>query len=210
MQKKSSLNVMPVPIQPMEVVEYAAVAPPALVPEDPQSIANLRTQVTLQTQGDPAIFDAKTPQTALVLAFAAACDAATQAILRLEDGRAVLLFDHETRQLIPQEPMEESVSVEIKKLRGKISAAEDVAAPTPEKTVDLAAMWSESGTSEDVVTNTKLFLKRLVLALKPAMILRLQGDIPALPLLAALYLARPSGRAVEHQNNAGTIAVLFQ
>lgn len=95
--------------RPSEASEYAVVKIPTLIPSDTQSISDFRINVALQIQGEPAIFDAKNHATALVLAFATAYDLATQVILRLEDGRAVLIFDHESRDLLTPEPIEERV-----------------------------------------------------------------------------------------------------
>jgi hypothetical protein len=200
---------MPIPAQPMEATAYVTVTPPAIVPSDPQSVAALRTQVTLQVQGDPAIFDAKIPAKEIALAFAAAYEVATQAILRLDDGRSMILFDHETRELMPDEPADDAVWTEILRLQNKITAAQDVAAPAPEADIDLSAIWSRVIESDDVVARTKLFLKSLAAILEPAMTIRLHGEVPALALLSAIYLSRPSGYTVEYQDAAGATITLF-
>jgi len=96
---------MPNTLDPMVMAKYILVSPPALNPNDQQSINDFRTQVVLQTQGDPAIFQTETPVLPLALAFAASYDVATQALLRLDDGRLVLLFDHETRNTISKKPL---------------------------------------------------------------------------------------------------------
>ena len=194
---------------PMVAAEYTLVSPPGINVHDPQSVRDFRTQVTLQAQGDPAIFDARTPQTALALAFAAAYEVATQALMRLEDGRLVLLFDHETRELMPSEEVDETVWAEILKLKNKIVTAQDVAMPIPELSIDLAAAWSRVKEGDDIVARTKLFLKALTPALSPCATLRLRGDIPALPLLAVLYLVRPSAYTVEYADVSGTVVTLF-
>lgn len=194
---------------PAVATEYVLVSPPALDANDPRSVQDYRTQVTLQMQGDPAVFDAHTPEPALALAFAVAYDAATQVLLRLEDGRIALLFDHEARELLPPEGVDETVWSEILKLRGKVTTAQDVAAPTPEMSIDLAALWSRTREHDDLVARTRLFLKSLAQELAPSATLRLQGDIPALPLLSAVYLSRPTAYAVEYADVSGTVVTLF-
>lgn len=192
---------------PMVAAEYTLVSPPGINLHDPQSVRDFRTQVTLQAQGDPAIFDARTPLLGLALSFASAYDVATQALLRLEDGRLVLLFDHETRDLIPPEEIDETIWAELLKHRNKMTSAQDVATPTPENIVDISALWSRVKEHDDVVTRTKLFLKALAPMCTPCATLKLRGEIPALPLLAALYLARPSAYTVECADVSGNVTL---
>lgn len=196
-------------VSPMVAAEYTLVSPPGINLHDPQSVRDFRTQVTLQVQGDPAIFDARTPQTGLALAFAAAYEVATQALMRLEDGRLVLLFDHETRELMPSEEVDETIWVEILKLKNKIVTAQDVAMPTPELSIDLAAAWSRVKENDDIVARTRLFLKGLAPSLSPCATLRLRGEIPALPLLATLYFVRPNAYTVEYADVSGIVVTLF-
>ena len=194
---------------PMIAAEYTLVSLPGINPLDPQSVQDLRTQVTLQAQGDPVIFDARTPQLSLALAFASAYAVATQVLMRLEDGRLVLLFDHETRELMQSEQVDETIWAEILKLKNKITSVQSIAMPTPELLLDLATIWSRIKESNDIVVRTKLFLKAIPSLISPCMTLRMFGDIPALPLTAVLYLVRSGAYTVEYTNDLGISVTLF-
>jgi hypothetical protein len=200
---------MPNILDSMVMAEYALVSPPVLNPNDQQSIKDFRTQVVLQTQGDPAIFQTETPVLPLALAFATSYDVATQALLRLDEGRLVLLFDHETRDLMSPEEIDKTVWEELEKLKNKIVSVQDVAAPMSQQTIDLKSVWSRTKEHDDLIVRTKLFLKTLVSDLTPAITLRVTGEIPALPFLMALYLLRPTAYTVEYADLSGNVIVLF-
>lgn len=194
----------------MEAVEHILVSLPDLVPTDPQSVQNFRTQIALQVQGDPVVFDAKMPLSALALGFTVAYEVATQAFLQLEDGRKVLVFDHETRDLMQSETIDETVWSEVLKLKNKVISARNVATPTPETIIDLGILWNRTKEQDDIIIRTKFFMKNFVQNLSPSLTLRLLGDIPALPLLAAVYLARPAAYTVEYADpHSGMNVMLF-
>ena len=193
---------------PMIATEATLVSLPEFKLDDPQSIIDFRGQVTLQTQGGPAIFEESAPLSALALGLATVYEVATELSLRLVDGRLALIFSHETRETTRLEETDETIWLEINKLRKKMPKIFDVLLPISEKVIDLSNLWEQT-TGDDVVVRTKIFLKNLVPVLTPATTIRLQGKIPALPLLAAAYLSRPIGYRVEYQENNGVNLVLF-
>lgn len=200
---------MPTSDKLMEVAEYVVVVPPVLVLSDPQSIMNFCRQVTLQVQGKPAIIDEQIANESLSLSLAVAYEVATRIVLRLEDGQMILIFDHETRNLVSEEKIDDSVWLEISKLKDDVVIVGDITLPPLEHVVDLAVVWNEIDESNNLIDRTKTFLRKIVENSEPAMTLKLRGEIPSLPLLAAVYLLRPFGHTIQYQNNVGEHATLF-
>jgi len=192
----------------MEVAEYTVVLPPSLILNDPESIADFCKKVSLQVQGDLAVLNSEIPVEALLVSFAVIYRTATQALLRSADD-LVLIFDHETRNLVSNEKVDDSVWLEISKLKDEIVVVGDIALPTFEHIVDLSVFWNETKESDNLIDRTKDFLKKLSENSTPAMTLKLQGSLPSLPLLSAIYLLRPSGHTIQYQNDSGEFLTLF-
>lgn len=193
----------------MVVPEYAVVAFPGLDTLNPESLQEFRTAIALQVQGDPAIFDERAPLGSLVLAFAVAHDVATQAILSLTNGRDILLFDHETRDVMAKKSIDDTLWTTVAELKESLPLFHDAMLPPPQFSVHLDTIWNATEESDDIVERTRLFLEALILAFIPCIALQLRGDIPALPLLCAVYLARPTAQTVEYIDASGTTLALF-
>lgn len=173
------------------------------------NIASLQHEVTLQAQGEAVeLFDGMPPLT-IVLSFATVYDIADETVFRLSNGQLVLLFDHQPKETLRPEEVDETIWVEILKVKSKGVAVQDVSTPKPEAVIDLAALWSRVREHDDIIARTKLFIKSLAGVLEPAITVRLRGEIPNLPLLSAVYLTRPYGHTVIFEDARGGSVTLF-
>ncbi|OGQ44847.1 MAG: hypothetical protein A3H42_01260 [Deltaproteobacteria bacterium RIFCSPLOWO2_02_FULL_46_8] len=196
---------------PLVAIEYVVVQPQTTLVGSvtPASIASLRREVTIQAQGeDVELFDGMSPLTA-ALSFAAVYDIADEAVLRIRNGPLVLLFDHQPKEILRPEEVDETIWAEMLKVKNKSVAVQDISAPAPETVIDLVALWSRAQEHDDIVARTRRFIKSLVRALEPAMTVRLRGEIPDLPLLSAIYLVRPYGHTVLFEDAHGGSVTLF-
>ncbi len=194
-----------------EATEYVVVQPKTTLAETvtPAAIASLRREVIFQAQGEAVeLFDGM-PSLTTALSFAAAYDVADEIVFRIDSDRLILIFDHQPKENLRPEEVDETIWKEILKLKEKIVIAQDTLAPTPELTVDLAVIWERAGENNDIIARTKIFIELFVKELKPAVAVHLRGEIPNLPLLAAIYLARPCGHTVIFEDAAGNSIILF-
>lgn len=178
--------------------EYVVVQPQTTLVGSvtPANIASLQREVALQAQGEAVeLFDGMPPLTT-ALSFAAVYDIADETVFRLSNGQLVLLFDHQPKETLRPEEVDESIWAEILKVKNKGVTVQDISTPTSETVIDLAALWSRVREHDDIIARTKLFIKSLAGALEPAITVRLRGEIPNLPLLSAIYLTRPYGHTV--------------
>lgn len=193
------------------VTEYVAVRPKSILSEllTQANIELLLHEVILQAQGETIeLFDCMSSFTA-VLSFSAVYDIADETVFRLTDGRLVLLFDHKFRQTFRPKEVNEIIWNKILKAKSKCVFVQDVATPIPEVVIDLIAIWSNLCKHRDIIVRTKFFIKYIIEELKPAIAIRLIGEIPNLPLLFAVYLARPYGHTVIFEDVNGVEVVLF-
>lgn len=196
---------------PPVATEYVVVQPQTTLIGSitPTDIASLQREVTLQAQGEAVeLFDGMPPLTT-ALSFAAVYDIADEAVFRLSNGQLVLLFDHQPKETLRPEEVDETIWAEILKVKNKGVTVQDISTPTPEVVIDLAALWSRVREHDDLIARTKLFIKLLAGALEPAITVRLQGVVPNLPLLSAIYLTRPYGHTVIFEDAHGGSVTLF-
>lgn len=157
------------------------------------TLEELRREVTLQAQGEAVeLFDDMSP-VVTVLTLAVIYDIASEAVLRLADNRLVLLFDHQPKQTLRPAEVNLSIWQEVLNAKKIVTLVQDVAGPKPEITLDLNAIWQQTEPNDDIIERTKVFVDSLSDILEPAITITIKGEIPALPLLLASYLARPSG-----------------
>ena len=196
---------------PPVATEYVVVQPQTMLVGSvtPADIASLQREVTLQAQGEAvSLFDGMPPLTT-ALSFAAMYDIADEAVFRISNGQLILLFDHQPKETLRPEEVNETIWAEILKAKNKNIAVQDISVPKSEVVVDLAALWSRVREHDDIVARTKLFIKSLASVLEPGLTVRLHGEIPNLPLLSAIYLARPYGHTVTFEDAYGNSVALF-
>jgi hypothetical protein len=195
----------------LAAVEYILLEPTVLLaqPMTPENLALFQRAIAFQAQGDYVELPAGWAGGQAAAALVAIYELAREAVVRLDDGRLVLLFDHEEQEKLRLEDVDETIWQEILKFKNKIDLVQDVAAPKPELALDLALLWNRTKEQTDLLARTKIFIKELATALAPAMTIILRGDIPNLPLLAAIYLARPSGHRIIFENADKTRVILF-
>ncbi|GEM_PF-2395688 len=196
---------------PPVATEYVVVQPQTTVAESitPANIVSLQREVTLQAQGEAVeLFDGMPPLTT-ALSFVAVYDIADETVFRLSNGQLVLLFDHQPKETLRPGEVDETIWAEILKAKSKSVAVQGISAPTSGIVIDIAALWSRVREHDDIIARTKLFIKSLAGVLKPAMTVRLRGEIPNLPLLSAIYLARPYGHTVIFEDTHGGCVTLF-
>jgi hypothetical protein len=198
---------------PLVATEYTVVQPQITLVAPgsvtPANLATLQREVALQAQGEAALlFDGMQAMTT-AFSFATIYDIADEAVFRLSNGQAVLLFDHQSKEALRPEVVDETIWAEILKVKNKSVTVQDVATPAPELTIDLAGLWSRVKEHNDLITRTKFFIKNFFNTLSPAMTVRLRGEIPNLPLLTAIYITRPYGHTIIFEDAQGTSVVLF-
>lgn len=173
-----------------------------------QNVTDFQHDVILQSQGDAVeLFDGMSPLLS-ALTFAIVYEIAQEVVFRLNNGTLILLFDHQATESLRPE-VEESLWVEMLKVKNKSIAVRDVSWPTPEITIDLSTIWSHTREHNDLVARTKLFIKSLAGYLKPGLTIHLHGEIPCLPLLVAIYLVRPYGHNIDYTDLKGKSVTLF-
>jgi len=179
---------------PLVAAEYVTLVLPEIDWRNEASIKEFKRNVILQAQGEPVIFEENlfTPVTA-ALAFGAIADVATQILIRLTDGRLMMIFDHETRGFLPGLEIDMSTWEAILESRKHLQFVSDVALPRPELVVDL-------GEGE---------LAEVAKQLQPCMTLQLKGEVSLLSLLAAIYLARPTCRTMDYVDGSGQTVNIF-
>lgn len=191
--------------------EYVVVRPQTTLvgAVTPTNIAILQREVALQAQGEAVeLFDGMPPLTA-ALSFATVYDIADEAVFRLSNGPITLIFDHQSKEILRPKGVDETIWAEILKVKNKGVAVQDIATPITETVIDLAALWSRVREHDNIIARTKLFIKSLADTLDPAITVRLRGEIPNLPLLSAIYLARPYGHTVIFEDARGGSVALF-
>jgi hypothetical protein len=198
---------------PLVATEYVVVRPQTTLATagsvTPANLAALQQEVALQAQGEAVeLFDGM-PSITTAFSFATIYDIADEVVFRLSNGQTVLLFDHQSKETLRPEVVNESIWSEILKVKNKSVSVQDVSMPTPELTIDLAGLWSRVKEHDDLVVRTKLFIKNFFNTLSPAMTVRLRGEIPNLALLAAIYITRPYGHTIIFEDAQGTSVVLF-
>ena len=196
---------------PAVATEYALVQPqPTLIgPMTPEAITAFQRTVTLQGQGEAVQFFDGMPALTTALAFATIYDIADEAVFHISTGELVLLFDHQAKETLRAEEVDEAIWGEILKVKNKGISVQDIAAPAPKITLDLATLWSRVREHNDIITRTKLFIKSLAPILTPAMTIHLHGEIPNLALLSAIYLVRPYGYTITYADAHGGNVTLF-
>lgn len=174
----------------------------------PQGCNDFRNHITLQAQGEIAVLLDGLSGAMAAVAFSTIYDVAGEALLRLSDGPLVRLFLHTRERIAYTENITDDVWNEIRKIKNKRENIFDLAGAPPEFHLDLASLWKQ--TKDDaIVTRTKHFIKLLMSELRSSLVLHLIGEIPTLPLLAAIYLARPYGKEIFYQENAEARQVLL-
>lgn len=183
------------------VVQYKMVAPTALNIKNPQSIKDFRKEIILQTQGYPVIFRESIELVTLAFAFSISFKFATQAILQLNDRKEFILFDHGTQNLINTHNFERSVHNKIITLREDLQNSDELATPSLEESINLEYIWNEIKDDSNIENKTLDFLEKISLIIQPSINLKLIGLIPALPLLATIYLVYSTANKIQYSTN---------
>jgi hypothetical protein len=196
------------PISVPGAIEYVPLEPKTellgvLTPDD---VANFKRDIILKAQGVAVQISEDTPPIPAALAFAAAYDVATEAVLRRENGALILLFDHEAVKPLRPDQVDESIWQEMVKEKEKVVALE---APARELAIDLIKLWRRAGEENGFIACVKFFIELLLKELQPCLALHLRGAVPSLPLLAAIYVARPYGKTIKYTDDAGRNVILF-
>jgi hypothetical protein len=193
------------------MTEYVLVQPKTLLVDSvtPAMIESLQREVILQAQGEAVELFADRSSLTVALAFATVYDIADEVILRLSSDQLVLLFDHQPKDTVRPNQVNEALWAEILKIKKKSIFVQDILAPKTEVTIDLSALWSQVRKHDDPIAHTKLFIKALTEVLEPAVTVRLLGEIPNLPLLSTIYLVRPYGHKIIFEDNQSLTVTLF-
>ncbi|MFH2062538.1 MAG: hypothetical protein ABIJ46_00080 [bacterium] len=194
-----------------EAVEYAVVRPEMalLDPSKPSSVSDLRYDVALQVQGTAAeIPDGLSPLVS-ALVMATIYDLSTEAVWRSPDGMLVLLFSHCSVEPLRPDGVRTEVWDEIVRLKEGVVPVSEVPLPSPEIFVDLSEIWGQTEGDFDLVTRTVRFVGILAEHFRPGLILCLKGDLPTLPLLAAVYISRPFGVTIDYADGQEMRVNLF-
>lgn len=174
----------------------------------PQGCNDFRNYIALQAQGEIAVLLDDVPGAMATVAFATIYDVADEALLRLSNGQLIRIFLHTREPIAYTEKIADDIWNEIKKIKNKRDNIFDLADAPPEFYLDLALLWEQTK-GDAVVTRTKHFIKLLTNKLRSSLVLHLFGEIPTLPLLVAVYLARPYGKEIFYQENAEARQVLL-
>jgi hypothetical protein len=179
------------------VISYTNVTTPTF--SDDATLKN-REEVTLSCQGKPIII----PNTINNLEAAALCGIAykvsPEAII-IENQQPFLLWDHQISQKI--RPF--SIDSTIWNLLQTIAEKEILYDNTPRKIhLDLEQIWNANQKK-----SLEHFISDVLSHLKPATLIRITGDIPTLPLLAALCATRYYGKLITYTNREGQEIQLF-
>lgn len=179
---------------PLVAAEYVTLVVPDIDWQNEASIKEFKKNVVLQAQGEPTILEENlfTLATA-ALTFGAILDVATQVLVRLIDGRLVMVCDHETRGFLPGLEIDTATWEAILKSRKDLQFVDDVALPRPELSIDL-------GGGELAAVASKL---------QPCITLQLKGEVAILALLTAIYLARPTCKVMDYVDAAGQMVKIF-
>jgi len=70
-------------------------------------------------------------------------------------------------------------------------------------------LWRRAGEENGFIACVKFFIELLLKELRPCVALHLRGSVPSLPLLAAIYVARPYGQTIDYTDDAGRNVILF-
>lgn len=198
---------------PLVATEYITVQPQTTFAASgsvtPANLAAFQSEVALQAQGEATLLlDGMSAMTTAFL-FATVYDIADETVFRLSGGQMVLLFDHQSKKTLRPEAVDETIWTEILKEKKGSVLVQDISMPPPERTIDLAGLWSRVKEHDDLITRTKFFIRIFSNTLSPAMTVRLRGEIPNLPLLSAIYMARPYGHSILFEDAQGGSVVLF-
>jgi hypothetical protein len=197
-----------VPLSVPGAIEYVPIEPNtellgSLTPED---VANFKRDIILGAQGVAVQISEDTPPIPAALAFAAAYDVATEAVLRRENGTLILLFSHQAAKPLRPSGVDESIWQEMAKEKERVIASETLAR---ELAIDLLKLWRRAGEENGFIACVKFFIELLLKELRPCVALHLRGSVPSLPLLAAIYVARPYGQTIDYTDDAGRNVILF-
>lgn len=198
---------------PLVAVEYVAVKPQTTLISTgsitPTNLVALQREIALQAQGEANLLFDGMPAMVTAFSFSTIYDIANEVVLLLKNGHAVLLFDHQSEEVLRPEEVDETIWTEILKVKNESVTVLDVPMPVPDLEIDLGYLWSLVNEHYDIITRTKLFIKTFFSALTPAMTIRLRGEIPNLPLLVALYITRPYGHTIIFEDVQGNSVILF-
>lgn len=159
-----------------------------------------RDEVTLSCQGKPIII----PNTINSIEAAALCSIAykisPEAII-IENEQPFLLWDHQISQKI--RPF--NVDSTIWNLLQTIAEKEILHDNIPHKiNLDLEQLWNANQKK-----SMEHFISDVLSHLKPSTLIRITGDIPTLPLIAALCATRYYGKLITYANREGQEIRLF-
>ena len=220
---KTTLNIAP------SVVEYAVPQLDlGLLGQDGKNdqIDDFLYDLRLQVQGEAVEIPDSLPAAAAALTLAAAYELSAEAVFRPrdDDNFRVLIFDHQgmpQERLFRPDGVDETLWLEIKRAIETVTPVSEYLTPSPDTEIDLSNIWSAVPDSADDISankandpnfltdRTKQFVRSLVVRLRHGLHLHLFGEIPTLPLLAAVYLSRPFGLTVDYTDKSGQKVTLF-
>jgi hypothetical protein len=159
---------------------------------------DFKKNIAGQVQGEIALFQESWPVEIAALAFVVAYELSDEALVRLASGRIVRLFKHSDESVAYPEKVDSSLSQELEQFITNSSFVSEPPSPQPILQIDLAALWKKTDPGE-TVKRTPVFAELLSSAFKPAEAINLSGELPILPLLSAIILARPHGQNINYQ-----------
>ncbi len=131
---------------------------------------------------------------------------AKELIIQLEDGRKALIFSHILPELyIHPRAIITKVFDEI----GMIKSESFKDKKQKDIQIDISEIWNAIPSDKDTIERTISFLKKVSKKLAYHHEIEIIGDIPALPLLSAIYLMRGYGTKIFYVTKGGKKINLF-
>ncbi|HUT22428.1 MAG TPA: hypothetical protein VMX18_03425 [Candidatus Bipolaricaulota bacterium] len=167
---------------------------------------DFRNHVAIQAQGEIAVLPSDWPAEASAATFAIFCDIADETLIRMPDNSLMRLFLHSKSPVSYAETFSNDVWNKIKKVKDQRTNVSDLAGARSSRQIDLISLWEQT-TGDAVVSRTQDFIPLLPNAFLPAEKVILIGEIPALPLFAAIYFSRSYGKRIFYQKQADASSV---
>lgn len=162
-----------------EVVVYTQLKLPSESYKEDALSDELADSILLKVQGEAVEASEDCPIPILMAAFSVIHKVSPEMILRLKNGRRILIFNHWGNPVIRDKDIEViSEKIEHKK------TAEFI----PELVVDLESIWKKFGVEEDNSDAISKALREAAKSIKPAMITTLVGKAPALLFLLVQHM----------------------
>ncbi|MFA5020937.1 MAG: hypothetical protein WC517_02670 [Patescibacteria group bacterium] len=165
---------------------------------DPDGYNAFKENIAGQIQGELALFQENWPTNVAALSFAVAYDLSDEALIRLASGKIALIFKHSSQTVAYPEKVDAGLAQKLAELIKNSAFVSETPIPRPTLRLDLAKLWNQSK-QKDPLRHALIFAESLAAELKPTATINLFGELPILPLLSAILLARPAGRNIYYQ-----------